>query len=1093
MQDQQDETIKTRPVNYPFLQGGGEMGMLTRNLDWKNHPLGKPDQWPQSLKTTLSIILNSKFPMFLFWGTELFCFYNDAYRPSLGNKGKHPYALGKRGVEVWPEIWDFIKPLIDKVLGGGEAAWYEDQLLPIYRNEQMEDVYWTFSYSPVNDESGKPAGVFVTCSETTGKINNLKKLEESKDELAFAIDATELGTWDLNPVTNQFKANARLKEWFGLLPEDDIELHAALEAITEHDRPAVVKAIQRALMYESGGAYDIEYSITHPLTKKVRIVKAKGKVWFDEKKAPYRFNGTLQDITSEKKVKEALTESENRFRSIVEQAPVATSLFVGKEMTIEIANDIMIGYWGKGKGVIGKPLMEALPELEGQPFPGLLATIFETGVTHQAKDSRAELVVDGVRGVYYFDFTYKPLFDTNGKVYAIMNMAIDVTERYIATKKIEEVQDQLLASFEQSPAAIAIISEHDLKFTMANPFYGQLVGRDPSFLLDKPLLEALPELKGQGFDDLLRNVIKTGIPYKANEVGVDIFRNNKMEKIYVDLVYQPKLETDRRISGVLVVATDVTQQVISRRKVEASEQRFRALIEEAPIPTCLFVGRNMIIELANDAMLLTWGKGNAVLGKPHSEVMPELKTQQYLQILENVYDTGKAYEARAARVDVNKAGNLERHYFNFTYKPLFDTEQQVYAIMAMAVDVTEEVVGRKKIEEAETSLRGAIELAALSTWSLDLNKNTISYSPRFMDWLGFTEDTKDLDEAYNPLPGHYRESVPAAIAAAIAGNGLYENEHPIVNRTTGQVRIIHAQAQLIYDENGQAISLSGTAQDITEQRRIREQLEQQVAERTIELEAKAAEIVEANKALQKTNAELNEFAYIASHDLQEPLRKVMVFTDMMESSLETIPDKTRTYIDKINTSTARMQTLINDVLKFSLLSQEREKFEEVDLNDIINNVLSDYELLIGQKGATVTVERLPVVEAIPLQMSQLFTNLVSNALKFSAAERPLHIQMASHTVPEGELAHYPELEKGHDYIKLTFTDNGIGFNQENASQIFTIFQRLHSKSEYEGTGIGLALCKKIVNNHHGIIYANSKKNEGSVFSIILPLSQFQRH
>ncbi|MFC3365314.1 hypothetical protein ACFOG5_19235 [Pedobacter fastidiosus] len=148
--------ILTADNKYEFLKGGGEMGQLIREYPWASTELGSPEQWPQSLKTTLSILIQSKFPMFLWWGPELICFYNDAYRPSLGNEGKHPLILGIRAIEAWPEIWDYIKPLIDQVLSGGEAVFNEDLLLPIYRNGEMENVYWTFSYSPVIDESGKP-------------------------------------------------------------------------------------------------------------------------------------------------------------------------------------------------------------------------------------------------------------------------------------------------------------------------------------------------------------------------------------------------------------------------------------------------------------------------------------------------------------------------------------------------------------------------------------------------------------------------------------------------------------------------------------------------------------------------------------------------------------------------------------------------------------------------------------------------------------------------------------------------------------------------------------------------------------------------
>ncbi|MBP6730716.1 MAG: PAS domain-containing protein, partial [Chitinophagales bacterium] len=187
-----------------FIAGGGEMGALMRAKNWSETPMGEPESWPQSLRTTLSIILSSKFPMFLWWGPELICFYNDAYRPSLGQNGKHPHILGMPAKEAWPEIWTIIKPLIDQVLNGGEATWAEDQLIPIYRNGKLEDVYWTFSYSPVSDESGIVAGVLVTCSETTDKVTLLRTSKEREEQLNFTIDAADLGIWDLSPATNRF-------------------------------------------------------------------------------------------------------------------------------------------------------------------------------------------------------------------------------------------------------------------------------------------------------------------------------------------------------------------------------------------------------------------------------------------------------------------------------------------------------------------------------------------------------------------------------------------------------------------------------------------------------------------------------------------------------------------------------------------------------------------------------------------------------------------------------------------------------------------------------------------------------------------------
>ncbi len=305
-----------------FLRGGGEMGHLTRIHDWTQTPLGPPDTWPQNLRTTLGILLNSKFPMFLFWGEELLCFYNDAYRPSLGNNGNHPHALGRPASEVWVLIWeDTVGPLTTHIRNGGEATWSEDEFMPIYRNGGLEDSYWTFSFSPVLDESSQVAGVLVTCIETTDKVVGLQKLAESKDQLHFAVESAELATFDYNPITNKFTGNDRLREWFGLPPEVEIELATALAVIAEKNRQLVTDSIKKTLDFASGGGYDIEYTLIAPPTNVERIVRAKGRAWFGEDQVAYRFNGTLQDITQQVKTREKLEAEKTRFMTLLETMP----------------------------------------------------------------------------------------------------------------------------------------------------------------------------------------------------------------------------------------------------------------------------------------------------------------------------------------------------------------------------------------------------------------------------------------------------------------------------------------------------------------------------------------------------------------------------------------------------------------------------------------------------------------------------------------------------------------------------------------------------------------------------------------------------
>ncbi|MEO5942453.1 MAG: PAS domain-containing protein, partial [Ferruginibacter sp.] len=185
--------IESAITDLSFLSGGGEMGSLMRAKSWELTSVGDPSTWPVSLRIMLGVALNSKFPMFIFWGKDHVCFYNDAYRPSLGDNGKHPEILGQKAEDYWTEIWHIIKPLIDQVLGGGESTWSEDQLIPIYRNGHIEDVYWTFSYSPILNESGKPEGVLVTCSETTAKVKKVEELKLARNEFRSSVLQAPVG------------------------------------------------------------------------------------------------------------------------------------------------------------------------------------------------------------------------------------------------------------------------------------------------------------------------------------------------------------------------------------------------------------------------------------------------------------------------------------------------------------------------------------------------------------------------------------------------------------------------------------------------------------------------------------------------------------------------------------------------------------------------------------------------------------------------------------------------------------------------------------------------------------------------------------
>ena len=300
----------------------------------------------------------------------------------------------------------------------------------------------------------------------------------------------------------------------------------------------------------------------------------------------------------------------------------------------------------------------------------------------------------------------------------------------------------------------------------------------------------------------------------------------------------------------------------------------------------------------------------------------------------------------------------------------------------------------------------------------------------------------------------------------------YEIEYRFRDLRFNSYRWFLGRALPIRDENESIIKWFGTGTDIHDQKMQNAHLEEVVAQRTLDLK--------------RSNDDLQQFAHVASHDLKEPVRKIRTFSQRLaEEYGSMVPEKGRTYIDKITSSSERMAQMIDSILSYSVVNATELGEETIDLQLMMEGIVSDLELLIVQKEASVKFEKLPKLKGIPTLIYQLFYNLVNNALKFSKEGVRPEICLSSRELPSSEAADL-ELSRNKKFVEIKVQDNGIGFNQEYADKVFNVFTRLNTRDKFEGTGLGLALCRKIVHRHGGIIYVKSVEGEGSVFHIVLP-------
>ncbi|NNF20186.1 MAG: PAS domain-containing protein [Flavobacteriaceae bacterium] len=949
-----------------FLKGGGEMGDIIRNKDWSETSVGNPSQWPSSLRVLLNTLLNSKFPMFLFWGDDWICFYNDAYRPSLGKDGKHPYILGEPAVVAWPEIWPTIKPLLDKVYHKGESTWSEDQLIPIYRNGKIDDAYWTFSYSPAFGVSGLVEGVFVALAETTSKVQYLKKLEQSEEQLSNALDAADMGAWDLDPQKGTLTTNKKAQQWFGLTPGLNEDLEDVFEKIIEEDQEKVRQTVANTLANSSDGNYDVVYRIRKADEDDIRTIRALGRAWFKEDGQPYRFNGIVQDITAQHNIDKerhkliSLIDSSNQFIALADP-----------DQQLQFANAAAVNMLG-WKNIKQRKLIDFVYEKDRTKAEHLLAVLPEKGFF----STEIRFVDEVNKKPFWLKWNMVVVKDPqNGEILGYGTVSTNIEEQRAREAQLELALDRIVEQerkfrnlVKQAPVGIAIFKGEDFLVELANTTALAIVKKEERQVLGVPFFDILPDTK-ETLMPMLNEVLLTGKSSRGTNFPIAVEKRGKRETRYFNFIFYPVKDEDELVTGVMCVATEVTESVLLSNKLKESAKQFRNLVIQSPIPMTILRGPEFVIEMANDIMIdEIWRKDKEeVIGKKLLEIFPGLVEQKYPDLLNRIITNGESLTVKESHAKIEGNDGTREFYLDYDYAPLRELDGTVSGIMVTVNDVTDKVLSRKKLEE-------------------------------------FSKE-----------------------------------------------------------------------------------LERQVYERTELLNKTNLQLRDSIRELEQTNEELQSFAYISSHDLQEPLRKIQMFTSRIkERSGAKFTDRDDQDFSRIIIAATRMRTLIEDLLAFSKTSTSLGDLRMMPIADVLDEVKEELSDKIQEANVSVVTGELCEIKMIPFQVQQLLINLLENSIKFAKPDVDPEIHISSEKVA-GKNVSEILLDPKKTYCQITFSDNGIGFEAKYGERIFQVFQRLHGRHQFEGTGIGLAIVKKIVQNHNGGITAESEPGKGATFRIYLPV------
>ncbi len=1121
------------PASHEFLLGGGEMGELIRTVDWGGTPVGPVEGWPQSLRTAVSIMLNTHFPMYIAWGKEFTQFYNDGYRPILGST-KHPAAMGRSTRVTFSEIWDIIGPMFNGVLEG-KAVGFSDFMLPLDRHGFTEECYFIFSYSPIKQEDGSTGGVLVTVTETSDRVlgeRRLKTLRELGDRTYRSKNIADTCVGILEVLSNHkhdipfsllytFDADGSpiLQGHSGMdLNKSTVSLTHAIELASDKPLFGVpVSEIFSSLTTEANPPWPEPVHLccacilARPDQKKghgLLILGISPRLRYD---AQYHdFFKLLNDqIVTTLTNANAFEEERKRAEALAELDRAKTTFFSNISHEFRTPLTLMLG-----------PLEELLHN--------------ENGLQPRQKEDVSTAHRNAIRLLRLVNVLLDFSKIESGKLDALFRPT-----------EIKSFTEGIVSSFRSliEKAGLTLdlhfgeISEHiyldpgmweKIVFNLLSNAYKYTLQGSIKIELTEEGNDVVLKVKDTGvgipeqelprvFERFHRIANSAGRSYEGTGIGLSLVA--ELVKIH-----EGKISVDSRVGEGTIFTVRIPKgyRHLPEEKVsQESNDLFVSGVVESFVKEAGMIPGHTVhgaesLDTSNEKDL---SEARILVVDDNADMLKYL-----VRILERKYDVSTA--ANGVEALANVARITPDLVVSDIMMPLMDGVELLKQIKANPKTAGIPVMLLSARAGEETRVEGydvgaddymvkpfsARELLARIKSQLKISKTrkhlttllkkvfeqtpaaiTIirkeNYQVEFANDL-YLEivDKPDLvgKPLFAALPELRDQGIRELLDRVLTTGEPYlgkEVEVQMNRRGKSEKTFFNFVYHPLRDEDGSISGLIVVCFEVTDLVRAKNRAERSEGELEQKIKDRTAELEEKNALLTAANQELEQFAYIASHDLQEPLRKIRTFTSIIQRFLPDDPQSTP-YFEKIQIASERMGNLIKDVLNYSRLSgRQSATFHDVDLNRLMESVMIDFDLMVEEHHATVLCSNLPTVQGVELQLNQLFANLLSNALKFSS-EKP-EINVSSAKISREQMAKFNPRAEYESYFEIAFRDNGIGFDPAYTDKIFEIFQRLHDK-EVTGTGIGLALCKKIVENHHGFIRAESAPGNGTTFYVYLP-------